>query len=132
MHTSSTPRVGRSVVAQVARFIFAGIINTLVGYGIYFILVTFAIPYLLAFTISTILGVLFNYLTYSRFVFKRRGRKEAFLFAILYIVNYLVGLELLHMLVWAKLDPRLAGAFNMVIISALSYILQKKIVFKER
>jgi putative flippase GtrA len=126
---NSTPRSG---IVQVALFLAAGAVNTVFGYGIYYLLLFAGLVYLLAYTVSTILGIAFSYFMYSRFVFKDKGATKAIKFFILYGLNYVLGLGLLRLLVGAGVDPRLAGAINILVISASSFFAQKTMIFIRR
>ena len=55
---------------RIAKFISVGLINTLVGYAIYAILIAANISYFLALFVATIAGVTFNYFSIGRLVFK--------------------------------------------------------------
>jgi len=63
----------RGRIKLIARFIAVGLLNTVVGYAIYGILILLNVPYLAALLVSTIAGVIFNYFSIGRLVFKSRG-----------------------------------------------------------
>jgi len=67
------PEPSRGRIKLIARFIGVGLINTVVGYGIYGILILLNVPYLVALLMATIMGVIFNYFSIGRLVFKSRG-----------------------------------------------------------
>jgi putative flippase GtrA len=74
------------------RFLSVGALNMLVGYGIYAVLVYIDLPYLLALFMATITGIVFNYFSYGRMVFKERGgwfifRKFVVAYAVVYTIN---------------------------------------------
>ena len=81
---------------QPIRFLFVGGLNTLVGYGIYALLVYIGVNYLLANTISTIIGIAHSYLWNRFFTFKSKNKaiKEITKFVSVYIVSYLLGNQL--------------------------------------
>jgi len=120
---------GKKSIREAILFVFTGALNTLIGYGFFFLLVTLSVPYTTAYTVSTIAGVVINYFTYSGLVFKKRGRREALLFAVVYAIIYFVGIALLRALVGAGFEPRVAGALNVLPTTVLSFALQKAIVF---
>ena len=118
---------------QEIRFLFVGALNTIVGYGIYAILIFLNINYLLSNTISTILGVLHSYLWNRFFTFKSKEKasKEFIKFISVYIVSYLMGMitlycfkELLH------ISPYLAGFINLFITTLISWFGHKYFSFK--
>ena len=51
------------------RFLFVGGLNTIVGYGTYALLIMMNLNYLLANTISTIVGVIHSYIWNRNFTF---------------------------------------------------------------
>ena len=72
------------------RFIFSGILNTLFGYSAYAVLLFFGFPYLVALLLATILGMIFNYFSFRKFVFSSRSDWLVFLnFFIVYITLYI-------------------------------------------
>lgn len=60
-------------LARVLRFLQAGAINTLFGYALYASLVAIGLHIYLAQVVAHVIAVAFNYVTYSRHVF--RGEK---------------------------------------------------------
>ncbi len=119
---------------QEIRFLFVGVLNTIVGYGIYAILVFFDMHYLIANTISTILGVAHSYLWNRFFTFKSKEKagKEIIKFTSVYLLSYVIGTitlagfkNILH------ISPYLAGLFNLVITTLISYFGHKNFSFKK-
>ena len=81
---------------KVIKFTYIGIINTLFGYSIYAILVFFEIPYLTSLVLANIIGIIFNYFSTGRLVFKSTGNLFIFLkFFSAYIITYLINSILL-------------------------------------
>ena len=92
------PKKTRLIV--LARFIVVGLLNTIVGYGIYGFLIFLDTPYLLALLIATILGVIFNYFSIGRLVFKSRGGSFLFVkFIASYVLVYSINAIALGVLV---------------------------------
>lgn len=82
----------------ITKFLGVGLLNTIVGYAIYAILILLHMPYLAALLIATVAGVTFNYFSIGRLVFKSRGGLNIFgkfiaAYGVVYFVNA-VGLEL--------------------------------------
>ena len=63
----------RGRIKLIARFIAVGHLNTIVGYAFYGILILLNVPYLAALLVATIAGVIFNYFSIGRLVFRSRG-----------------------------------------------------------
>jgi putative flippase GtrA len=84
---------------RLTKFLGVGVLNTLFGYGIYACLVFIGIPLLAALFAATVLGVIFNYFSFGRMVFKAKSGWFVFSkFLVAYTVVYLVNAELLSVL----------------------------------
>lgn len=84
---------------RIAKFLIVGVLNTLFGYGIYAALVFIDLPYLVALFMATIAGVIFNYFSIGRMVFKARGGWFVFgKFIVAYAVVYVTNAVLLSIL----------------------------------
>ena len=80
-------------------FVFFGAVRTVVGYGIFLLLVLF-LPYPIAYTICYTVGVFISYYLNARFVFREKRRlSKALQFPVVYLVQYLIGLGLLYLLI---------------------------------
>lgn len=96
--------LGASVVAswyklRWVKYLGVGGLNTLVGYSIYAVLVLIGVPYLWALLMATIAGVVFNYFSFGRMVFKASGGWFVFgKFIVAYAVVYVVNAGLLSLL----------------------------------
>ncbi len=115
------------------RFLFVGGINTIVGYGSYAILLFFKINYLLANTLSTIIGVINSYIWNRNFTFKSEKNKKEELpkFIFVYLISYLVGLLVLYLLVTKlSLNKYIAGIINIFITTCISWFGHKYFSFK--
>ena len=71
------------------KFIFIGIINTIFGYGIYLLFLLIGFNFVIAALLSTILGIIFNFFTTGRFVFKSTNNYLLLKFVMVYIFIYL-------------------------------------------
>ena len=119
---------------QEIRFLFVGILNTIVGYGIYAFLVFFHMHYLVANTISTILGVLHSYLWNRYFTFrsKEKAGTELIKFISVYLLSYVIGTCTLYLFNhYLHISPYLAGLINLVITTLISYFGHKNFSFKK-
>ena len=117
---------------RIAKFLCVGLINTIVGYAIYAILILFNVPYLAALLIATVVGVIFNYFSIGRLVFKSRGGliiigKFVVAYGVAYFVNA-VGLEV--SIKHFQLDPYIGQALCIPPIVILSWLLMNYWVYK--
>ncbi len=88
----------RIINLTIVKYLGVGMLNTVVGYAIYAILILLEVPYLTALLIATVAGVTFNYFSIGRLVFKSRGGLIVFgkfiaAYGLVYLVN-VAGLEL--------------------------------------
>ena len=119
---------------QPIRFLFVGGLNTLVGYGVYALLVYLGVNYLIANTVSTVVGVIHSYLWNRFFTFKSKNKalKEITKFVSVYIVSYLIGMFTLFIFKdKLNISPYIAGLINLVITTLISYFGHKYISFRE-
>ena len=118
---------------QPIRFLFVGGLNTIVGYGIYALLIYLGVNYLIANTISTIIGIAHSYLWNRFFTFKSKNKalKEITKFISVYAVSYLIGMCTLFIFKdKLNISAYIAGLINLVITTLVSYFGHKYIVLK--
>jgi len=119
---------------QPIRFLFVGGLNTLVGYGIYALLIYIGVNYLVANTISTIIGIAHSYLWNRFFTFKSKNKalKEITKFISVYAVSYLIGMCTLFIFKdKLNISAYIAGLINLVITTLISYFGHKYISFRD-
>ena len=106
-----------------------GGLNTAFGFSVFSALVWSGLPYAAAIALSTIAGVLFNFQTLGRLVFKDSDWRRLARFIVVYLVLY--GLNVLGVaaLVKLSLNVYLANALVVGPIAVLGYFLQKSLVF---
>ena len=114
--------------AELVRYYQAGIVNALFGYGLYAIFLAVGFNMYLAQLVGHILGVIFNYFTYSRHAF-RHSRADKRRFVLSYVANYFLGLAVLALASLFVHSPYLAGLIALVIVSLLNYLILKHLVF---
>lgn len=109
----------------------AGIVNTAFGYGAFSLLVWMGLNIYLAQVIAHVSGVVFNYLTYSRYTFSDyRASKRNFVLS--YAVNYLLNLAVLWALNQVIRSPYLAGFITIIVVSIINYVVLRRYVFRAR
>ncbi|MFA5793885.1 MAG: GtrA family protein [Candidatus Brocadiia bacterium] len=117
---------------QFIRFLIVGGVNTVFGYSIYALFIYIGLHYTIAALASTILGVLFNFKTTGIFVFKSNRNSLLFKFIGVYAVIYLLNIACLKIFNMLEVNMYLAGAILILPLAVLSFILNKKYVFKEQ
>jgi len=117
---------------QVFIFILVGIINTLFGYSCYALFLFLGMTYPLALLCSTILGVLFNFKTTGKFVFKNSDNLLFFKFVSVYIALYFFNMSLISLFRLFSPNLYLAGFIAIFPSAVLGFLLNKTLVFKPR
>ena len=110
------------------RYYQAGIANTVFGLGLYTVLVWLGLNMYLAQFAAHTLGVAFNYLTYSRHVF-RDAKPAKLRFLISYSINYLMGLATLAAIAQFVASPYISGFLTAGAVSVVNYFILKHLVF---
>lgn len=123
--------VMRSISNKFIRFLFVGGLNTAFGYSIYVILIYLHLHYSLAALMATILGVLFNFKTTGRLVFKSKNNRLLFKFICVYVIIYVINIASLKVFNSFKVDMYLAGAVLLLPMAVIAFILNRNLVFKE-
>ena len=115
------------------RFILVGILNTIIGYGLFVLFIYLGLHYSLAVLLSTILGVLFNYKSIGKLVFNTHNNDRIYHFIGVYIFLYLLNVASLWGLSSIGLENMyVAGAILLAPLAIISYALNKSFVFIKR
>lgn len=120
--------VSRAGLAQLWRFYQAAALNTAFGFGLYAIFVACGINLFVAQAISFVCGTAFNYLTYSRHVF-RGGSPAKARFAGAYAANYVMNVAFLAAFNRVFANHYAAGAAAVLAASLLNFVVLKTMVF---
>lgn len=113
---------------EMFRYYQAAIVNTVFGYSLYALFVAVGLNMYVAQLVGHVIGVIFNYFTYSRHAFRgTEGSKLRFAFA--YVANYLVGLAMLALWSFVIESPYLAGFAALIMASVVNYFVLRHLVF---
>ena len=118
---------------QKIRFLFVGILNTLVGYGAFALFVYFKLHYTLAITLATCIGTLHSYAWNKYFTFKRKEKSgaEFVRFLMVYGGIYLMNIVALWLFVdVGRVNPLVSQAIILILITITSYVGHKHWSFK--
>ena len=124
-------RIPRARIVEIWRYYQAGIINTAFGLAIYSLFVWLGMNIFLAQLLAQVIGVAFNYFTYSNHVFPTAGPAKL-RFMLSYVVGYFVALGTLALVARFVRSPYLAGAISALIVSVINYFVLKNLVFRTR
>jgi putative flippase GtrA len=111
------------------RFVIVGSVNTSFSYGVYALLLWAGLPFILANLGSLVLGILFSFRTQGRLVFGSRDNRRFFHFVVCWGMIWVVNILLIAGLIQLGFDAYLAGLLALLPVTALSYLVQKLIVF---
>jgi len=111
------------------KYLLIGGLNTVFGYCVFAFLLFIGIHYSLAVLGATILGVLFNFQTYGRFVFKKHSWNLLGRFIFVYATIYLVNITLLLVFDLLVSNLYISGAMATPVIAYLGYILNRRYVW---
>ncbi|MBA2710860.1 MAG: GtrA family protein [Tatlockia sp.] len=117
---------------QIFIFILVGILNTIFGYCCYAAFIFIGISYPLALLYSTILGVLFNFKTTGKFVFKNSNNLLIFKFISVYVCTYFFNMALISGLSHFSFNLYISGLIAVIPSAILGFILNKTLVFKTK
>ncbi len=126
-------RIERLKNRQEIRFVIVGLLNTLVGYGIYALLVFIGLNYLISNTVATIIGVIHSYIWNRLYTFKSNNnvKKEIPKFISVYLISYIIGMITLYVFKDIfNISPYIAGLLNLVITTLISFFGHKYFSFR--
>lgn len=124
--------ISKNAVNEVLKYGFVGVLNTIVGYGTYFILIKLNIYYILASIISQIIGMTHSYIWNKYFTFrsKKRSLKEIIRFTCVALSTYFINLFLLMFFVEIyHMDKAFSGFLSILVVTCLSFLGHKFISF---
>ena len=115
--------VDQKETKQVIKFVAVGLLNTIVGYGSFFILSYYTF-YLFALILSHFIGVTHSYIWNKYWTFRtpKNHVKEFVKFNIVYLVILLTNVTLLGFLVEVlAIDPRIGQLIALPMVTIISY-----------
>ena len=106
-----------------------GGINTLFGYGLIALFIFLGFHYAMSAFLATVLGVLFNFKTTGVLVFRNKDNRLLFRFFGVYSVVYVINVLMLKVLDNVGFHMYIAGAFVIIPLAVLSFVLNNSFVF---
>ena len=117
---------------QIIRFLCVGLMNTVVGYGSFFLLVNY-LTYLIALLVAHLIGVTHSFFWNKYWIFKTRKltTAEFVKFNIVYAFVYITNAVALYFCVeMIKIDPKPAQLILLPVVTIISFFGQKLWTFK--
>ena len=121
----------RATIERLIRFLAVGILNTAFGYGLYALFVYLGALPELALLVATIIGVIFNFFTTGRLVFRNSDNGLFIRFAAAYASIYVLNALALRGLVGAGLGPFVAQAILVPFSVVGTFAIMRAFVFRE-
>ncbi len=113
------------------KYIIVGMINTLFGYLMFVIFIYLSFHYSIAVLFSTILGVIFNFITYGKYVFNNTSLSKIWRFVIVYIFIYSINILGLYCLKLYTINIYIAGAILILPLALIGFYLNKRFVYEK-
>lgn len=114
------------------KYLFVGFMNTVFSYIVYAIIVTLTERPTFSLALSYIIGILFNFQTTGRIVFKNKDNTLIVKFFLSYLTTFFINRYFLNTLVdTLGVDKYLSQALLVFPIALISFTLLKNFVFKE-
>lgn len=112
---------------QFVVFILVGGINTVFGYSIFAFFIFLKISYYLAFLFAASLGLIFNFMTTGRIVFKNKDFSLFYKFIIISIIMYFLHIILIRIINVHINNFYISGLMTMSVTALIAFYLNKKI-----
>ncbi len=126
--------ITKKFISQTLKFAVVGVLNTIIGYGIYYLLLKLNLYYIFALLIAHILGAVNSYLwnKYWTFASKKKSFVELLRFISVYIVTFISNLALLAIFVEKlMIDKAIGGFLSLMIVTILSFFGHKLWTFSK-
>lgn len=117
---------------QFLRFLIAGGVNTLFGFGVNIAAMLAGLPVWLAMLIGTVAGVAFNFFTHGSYAFRDMSARRLPRYLLGYALVYGVGLAAFHLLQIVVRGPIECQVLLVVPMALLSYLIMSRFVFQKR
>jgi putative flippase GtrA len=115
---------------QFVKFLFIGGINTLFSYALFSLLIRSGLHYTMAVLLATCLGVLFNFQTTGKLVFKNTNNKLIIRFIAVYAITYFVNIAIIKFAGHFIENLYIRGGIATIICAFIAYLLNKYLVFQ--
>lgn len=109
-----------------------GVLNTIFGYCVFALCIFLGLHYSIAIIISTAAGVLFNFHTIGRLVFKSHKNSRIFKFVGVYVVVYFLNLGGQMLLHIATPNRYLEQAILALPLALVGFVLNSRLVFNDK
>ena len=116
---------------ELIQFFITGIINTIFYYILFSAFIYLELDYKLAVLFATLIGVLFSYKTFGKFVFDHHDNTRLLRFSLVYIILYFVNIFIIKIMYIFLENYYGAGLIATFVCAIFSFVLNKLFVFKK-
>lgn len=116
---------------QVVHFVLIGLVNTIVYYTFYSMFLFLQLDYTVSVVFATILGVLFNFKSFGKYVFNNDKNSLIYKFIGVYVILFIVNIIFINFFYVFLNNYYVAGFLAIFPYSVISYYLNKEFVFKK-
>lgn len=115
---------------EVLRFLVGGILNVIVGYGSYLILLHW-FRYEVAYAIAYVVGIIVSYIFSALYVFRQPMHwRSALIYPLVYLLQFLIGLAMLRILIEAAHMPQRLAPLAVAVLTIPATFLASRIVIR--
>lgn len=120
-------KLAKATQKQFTVFLFVGAINTIFGYSIFYFFIFLNLSYYLSFLIASLFGLIFNFMTTGRIVFKSKNIRLFYKYILTSIILYFLYIGLFKIINGYINNFYISGLITMMLTAFLSFYLNKKI-----
>jgi len=117
---------------QIILFLIVGFINTIFGYLCFAFFYTLGLHYAVAAFLATCCGILFNFNTTGKIVFKNKRKVLIFKFIGVYLFLFCLNVSSLKALQYFSTNYYLTEFVTIIPLAVVAFLLNKFVVFKEK
>ena len=110
---------------QMLNFIKTGLLNTAFYYLIYSILTYLGFDYKISVLLANIIGVLFSFKTFGKFVFENEDQALILKFLSVYVLLYFINISIISILNIYMINLYISGLCETLYCDLLSFVLNK-------
>lgn len=120
-------KLDKAIQKQFIIFLCVGAINTVFGYSLFAFFIFLDTPFYLALLFAALLGLIFNFLTNGRIVFKNKRFSVFYKFITISALLYFIHITLIKIINRSINNFYISGLVTMSITAILSFYLNKRI-----
>lgn len=119
---------------ELLKYLITGAVNNGIFFIVYYIMLYLNINYKVSYVIGSVVMIMLGFIINKNWVFKYNGKNKIIVIKYLISVTLfiVIGIKLTELLIWTTIFNEYDSVILVIIICAfLSYLVNKKIVFKK-